>query len=299
MQNIWAMQTTAQTSGHSYRCEVTPAAGAMGAYVEGLDVRALDEVDRAEITNLVHEYKAIMLRGQSPDLTAEEYREFGRHFGEPAIDPYVAPVFPDVPEVMGLIREADETSFNFGGDWHSDGSYLERPGGLTILWGKDVPPYGGDTLFANLELAWETLSPAFRDMLDGRRCLHAATGPGEKISTTKKGDYGVVNFGAADPNRIEHFHPIRRTHPHTGRSSLFVNQAYSVCIEACTEDESAGILGFLFDWCASPALTARLRWEPNTIMLWDNRNTAHYAIGDYGGFRREMYRLAITGERPV
>jgi len=102
----------------------------------------------------------------------------------------------------------------------------------------------------------------------------------------------------SDLERIEHFHPINRTHPETGAASLFVNQAYSVQIEGCTADESAGILGFLFDWTASPALTARMHWQPNTIMIWDNRNTAHYAIADYGGFRREMYRLAITGERP-
>lgn len=299
MQNIWAMQTAAQMTNRQLRSTVTPAAGAMGAYVDGIDVRRPDADTIDEIRHLLHDHKAIMLRGQSPDLSVAEYVAFGRSFGTLAVDPYVAPVFPDVPEVMGLIRKADETGFNFGGDWHSDGSYLERPGGLTILWGKDVPPYGGDTLFTNLELAWNTLSPAFREMLDGRRCLHAATGPGDKVATTKKGDYGSVNFGTDDARRIEHFHPIRRTHPDTGRSSLFVNQAYSVQIEGCTEDESAGILRFLFDWAASPALTARLRWEPGTILLWDNRNTAHYAIGDYGGFRREMYRLAITGERPI
>jgi len=97
---------------------------------------------------------------------------------------------------------------------------------------------------------------------------------------------------------IEHFHPIRRTHPETGAHSLYVNQAYSVQIEGCTEDESGGILKFLFDWAASPALTCRMVWEPNTILIWDNRNTVHYAVGDYGGFRREMYRLAVTGEEP-
>lgn len=271
----------------------------MGAYVSGIDVRNIDEEALLEVRELLHAYKAIMLRNQAHDLTLGEYVQFGRRLGTLAVDPYVEPPFPDTPEVMGLIREADETSYNFGGDWHSDGSYLEQPGGLTVLWGKDVPPYGGDTLFSNLELAWESLSPAFREMLDGRRCLHAATGLGTKVSTTRKGDYAAVNFGHAELERIEHLHPIRRTHPETGSSSLFVNQAYTVQIEGCTEDESAGILRFLFDWMTSPALTARLRWEPNTIMLWDNRNTAHYAIGDYGGFRREMYRLAITGEAPA
>ena len=130
-----------------------------------------------------------------------------------------------------------------------------------------------------------------------RRCLHAATGLGTKAPITRKGDYASVNFDQ-ELSRIEHFHPIKRTHPETGGHSLFVNQAYSVQIEGCTEDESAGILKFLFDWSASPAMTARLSWQPDSILVWDNRTTAHYAIGDYGGFRREMYRLAVTGERP-
>lgn len=298
MQNIWAPQTPAQhVDAAQFRCEVAQVSGAMGAYVHGIDVSSVGPAELAEVKQLLHRYKAVMLRGQDPDLSIEDYVAFGSQFGELAVDPYVEPPFPDHPMVMGLVREADTTSYNFGGDWHSDGSYLERPGGVTILWGRDLPPYGGDTIFSNLELAWEQLSPAFKEMLDGRRCLHAATGMGDKMPITRKGDYGAVNFGT-ELARIAHHHPIRRTHPETGASSLFVNQAYSVQIEGCTEDESAGILKFLFDWAASPAMTARMVWEPNTIQLWDNRNTSHYAVGDYGGFRREMYRLAVTGEAP-
>jgi taurine dioxygenase len=299
MQNIWALQAPAQNvdASNSYSFGVTPVAGAMGAYVEGLDVRSITDDMVDELRAVLQRYKAIMLRGQSPELSLAEYTEFGQRLGELAIDPFVEPPFSDHPEVMGLVREADNTSYNFGGDWHSDGTYLERPGGLTILWGKDVPPYGGDTLFSNMELAWEMLSPAYREMLDGRRCLHAATGLGTKVPITRKGDYAAVNFGG-ELDTIEHFHPIKRTHPETGRHSLFVNQAYSVQIEGFTEDESAPILGFLFDWVKSPALTSRMVWQPNTIQIWDNRTTIHYAIGDYGGFRREMYRLAITGEVP-
>ncbi len=299
MQNIWALRTKAQTSAiENLTAAVQPAAGAMGAYVTGVDIRETDALAVAEVRQLLHSFKAVMLRGQSAELTMGQFADFGRKLGDLAVDPYVEPPFPDTPEVMGLIREADDDTYNFGGDWHSDGSYLEQPGGLTVLWGRDVPPYGGDTLFSNLELAWESLSPAFREMLDGRRCLHAATGLGKTVSTVRKGDYATLNFGVEDLDRIEHFHPIRRTHPETRASSLFVNQAYSVQIEGCTEDESTGILNFLFNWTASPALTARLVWEPNTVMIWDNRNTAHYAISDYGGFRREMYRLAVTGEAP-
>ena len=299
MQNIWAVQTQAHThtTGDDWSVPVKPAAGAMGAYVDGLDLGALDAGGLDEVRRLLHRFKAVMFRGQRTDMAWGEYVDFGRSFGDLAVDPYVEPVLPDHPEVMGLIREADTTGYNFGGDWHSDGSYLEQPGGLTILWGQDIPPVGGDTLFTNLELAWQQLSPVFREMLDGRRCLHAATGLGTKAPITRKGDYASVNFDH-EQTRIEHFHPIKRTHPETGGQSLFVNQAYSVQIEGCTEDESAGILKFLFDWSASPAMTARLSWEPDSILVWDNRTTAHYAIGDYGGFRREMYRLAVTGERP-
>jgi len=301
MQNIWAVQTSVQNAEPIELVgdvEVRPVAGALGAYVSGIDVGALDEDAHTDISTLLHRYKAVMLRGQRHDLSYSDYAAFGRSLGELAVDPYVEPPIPEHPEIMGLIREADDTSYNFGGDWHSDGTYLERPGGLTVLWGRQLPPTGGDTIFSNMELAWEMLSPAFREMLDGRRCLHRATGLGDKQPITRKGDYAAVNFGA-ERDVIEHYHPIRRTHPETGTSSLFVNQAYSVGIEGCTEDESAGILKFLFDWAASPALTCRMVWEPNTILIWDNRNTVHYAVGDYGGYRREMYRLAVIGDRPV
>ena len=298
MQNIWAVQTTAQhRDAAATDLDVRPVAGALGAYVHGLDVATIDEAGLAELQSLLHTHKAVMLRGQSPDLTHAAYAAFGRRLGELAVDPYVEPPIPEHPEIMGLIREADATHYNFGGDWHSDGSYLAQPGGLTVLWGREIPPYGGDTIFSNMELAWEMLSPAFREMLDGRRCLHSATGLGTKKPITRKGDYASINFGH-ELEVIEHFHPIKRTHPATGAHSLFVNQAYSRQIEGCTEDESAGILKFLFDWAASPALTCRMVWEPNTILIWDNRNTVHYAVGDYGGFRREMYRLAVTGEEP-
>lgn len=301
MQNIWALQTPTQHAAialQSSSVEVQPVAGALGAYVTGLDVAALHEVGLADLRALLHRYKVVMLRRQSPTLTYARYADFGRSLGQLAVDPYVEPPIPEHPEIMGLIREADDTRYNFGGDWHSDGSYLEQPGGLTVLWGRELPPVGGDTIFSNMELAWDMLSPAYREMLDGRRCLHQATGLGAKQPITRKGDYAAVNFGA-ERDVTEHYHPIRRTHPETGASSLFVNQAYSVQIEGCTQDESAGILKFLFDWAASPALTCRMVWEPNTIMIWDNRNTVHYAVGDYNGYRREMYRLAVTGEIPT
>ena len=299
MQNIWAARTpSGNAPPQGVGCAVEPVSGALGAYVTGLQVDHLDDDSLRELQALLHAHKVVMLRGQNPDLTWDAYLALGRRLGELAVDPYVEPPIPEHPEIMGLIREADATSYNFGGDWHSDGSYLEQPGGLTVLWGRDLPPYGGDTLFANLELAWSMLSPAFQEMLDGRRCLHSATGLGDKKPITRKGDYASINFGH-QLDVIEHFHPIKRTHPETGAHSLFVNQAYAIQIEGCTEDESAGILKFLFDWSASPAMTCRMVWEPDTIMIWDNRNTAHYAIGDYDGHRREMYRLAVTGEVPV
>ncbi len=298
MQNLWAIQTQVQNAEPvEVAADVQPVAGAMGAYVRGIDVATIDAAGLADLQTLLHRYKAVMLRGQSPDLEYGAYAAFGRALGPLAIDPYVEPPIPEHPEIMGLIREADDIRYNFGGDWHSDGSYLAQPGGLTVLWGREIPPYGGDTIFSNMELAWEMLSPTFRDMLDGRRCLHSATGLGTKKPITRKGDYAAINFGH-ELEVIEHLHPIKRTHPETGAHSLFVNQAYSVQIEGCTQDESAGILKFLFDWTASPAMTCRMVWEPNTILIWDNRNTTHYAVGDYGGFRREMYRLAVTGEAP-
>lgn len=296
LQPTWAIQTeTRQHDLSQFTADVQPVAGAMGAYVHGLDVA---DMDYDQLGRLLHAFKAIMLRGQSNDLSIADYVGFGQQLGELAVDSYVEPPFADHPQVMGLVRDAESTAYNFGGDWHSDGSYLEQPGGLTVLWGKHVPTHGGDTLFADMELAWQTLTPVFREMLDGRRVLHAATGLGQKVAMRKKGDY--LGFDRSqDLERIEHYHPIKRTHPETGSHSLFVNQAYSVQIEGCSDDESAAILRFLFDHSRLPAMTARMVWEPDTIMVWDNRVTAHYAIGDYGGQRREMYRLAVIGEMPI
>ena len=138
MQNIWAIQTDAQAIDDDWSVPVTPAAGAMGAYVDGIDLGALDADGLDEVRRLLHRFKAVMFRGQRPDLAWDGYVAFGRSFGDLAIDPYVEPVLPEHPEVMGLIREADATGYNFGGDWHSDGSYLEQPGGLTILWGLSL-----------------------------------------------------------------------------------------------------------------------------------------------------------------
>jgi len=300
VQNIWPPRIDLTNAGApEVRGDVEPVSGAMGAYVHGYDVTALDDASVGEILDLVHRYKAVMLRSQPEAMTLDQYRSFGQQLGELALDPYVEPAFADHPEIMGLIRSAEDTARNFGGDWHSDGSYLPRPGGYTVLWGRKVPPVGGDTLFANLALAWESLSPEYRKMLDGRRCIHAASGSGDKIDIVRKGDYAKVNAGVLDEKRTEHAHPIRRTHPVTGESSLFVNESYSTCVEGWTEDESAGVLGFLFRFSTSPALTARLVWEPGTVLLWDNRTTAHFAIMDYGGHDREMYRLAVKGEVPV
>ena len=295
-QPIWAIQTRSRTVDlERFSAEVRPVSGAMGAYVHGLDVR---DIDIEQLSDLLHAFKAVMLRDQPSDLSIADYVAFGRTLGELAIDPYVESSFADYPEVMRIVRDAESDGYNFGGDWHSDGSYLERPGGLTVLWGKHVPSHGGDTLFADMELAWEALTPSFREMLDGRRALHAATGLGHKVEIRSKGDY--VGLDRSRPlDRIEHLHPIKRTHPETGRPALFVNQAYSVGIEGCSDDESAAILRFLFDHSCLPALTARMVWEPGTILIWDNRVTTHYAIGDYGGQHREMYRLAVTGEVPV
>ena len=173
LQPIWAIQTQARgVDLEQFSADVRPVAGAMGAYVHGLDVT---DMDFDQLERLLHSFKAVMLRGQPTDLSIADYVTFGRGLGELAVDPYVEPPFADHPEVMGLVRDAGADAYNFGGDWHSDGSYLERPGGLTVLWGKHVPTHGGDTLFADMELAWETLTPTFREMLDGRRALHAAT----------------------------------------------------------------------------------------------------------------------------
>lgn len=276
--------------------QATPIAGALGAEITGVSLADdLSDETIAAIRAALLEHLVVFFRDQ--ELTPEKQIAFARRFGALEEHDFVKGL-PDHPEIIRVLREADETSMNFGGAWHSDVTHQERPAMGSVLYALDVPAHGGDTLFANQYLAYETLSPGLRRMLDGLTAIHTARGPfgPDGRSTTNWRNMQVeTNEKALE----EMEHPVVRTHPETGRKCLFVNRTFTVRFKDMTERESQPLLEFLFEHASQESFTCRFHWTPGAIAFWDNRAVLHYALNDYSGHRREMHRVAISGDRPV
>jgi taurine dioxygenase len=205
---------------------------------------------------------------------------------------------PEYPEIIRVVREADEKTMNFGGTWHSDVTHQQCPALGSILYAVDVPPYGGDTMFSNQYLAYQTLSPGMQRMLAGLTAIHSARGPfapDGRSSTNWKN----MQVETSEKAYEEVEHPVVRTHPETGRKMLFVNRTFTVRFKDMSEQESKPLLEYLFAHASHERLTCRFRWTPGAVAFWDNRAVLHHALNDYAGHRREMRRVAIAGDRPV
>jgi taurine dioxygenase len=201
------------------------------------------------------------------------------------------PDYPDVIEVTKLEHE----KANFGGIWHSDTTYLEQPPMGSMLLAREVPPAGGDTLFANQYLAYETLSTGLRRMLDAVVAVNSSA----KADATKTREDRVNKDGREDA-RKEYLaeHPAVRTHPETGRKALYVNVAHTVRFKDMTDEESAPLLDYLFRHQARPEFTCRFQWRVGSLAFWDNRCTQHNPMNDYHGYRRVMHRITLAGDKP-
>jgi taurine dioxygenase len=221
-------------------------------------------------------------------LSPERHKELGRRFGRLHIHPAAPSVLADHPEVF--VIKADESSkFIAGEDWHSDVSCDAEPPMGSILYLTTVPPDGGgDTLFANMYLALDTLSAPIRKLIEGMTAIH----DGEPLY---RGRYGNDDAGKVYP-RAEH--PVVRTHPVTGRKCLFVNRFFTTRLVGLSRNESDGILHVLFRHIETPELTMRFRWQPNSVAFWDNRCVQHHALWDYYPNKRYGHRVTICGDRP-
>jgi len=269
------------------RIRVAPLAGALGAEVEGIDLRELDDEIIAELQDAWMHYKVLFFRDQ--DLTPQQHVEYAKIYGPLEVHPIVDS-HDDHPEIVVL--ESTPEKFAAAEVWHSDVTFRECPPLGSVLIGRILPAYGGDTCWANMELAYERLPDDVKEQIEGKYAIHSyvkAFSP--QISPERKAEI-EEEFPAQK-------HPIVRTHPVTGRRCLFVNRIFTLTIDGMSAEESRDLRYRLYQQVDAPEIQVRFRWRPNSIAQWDNRCTQHYAVPDHGGQHRLMERATIIGDRPV
>jgi taurine dioxygenase len=285
-----------------------PLAAAMGAEICGVDAAKITDEQFDEVRHALFRHKMIYLRNQK--LTHNDQEAFSLRFGPFAEDAYTQGVAGH-RNVHPLIKEADDPSkMVFGEGWHTDSPFLREPPSITILYSIQVPPFGGDTTWANSALAYAMLSETYRQMIDGLKVRFSLRDVLKSVhEAVEVSDSPIGRLAATRDNqqlsddlvrKIKgNAHPMVRTHPVSGEKALYVDSAYAVGIEGMVPEESAPILAYLAEHLTQPAFTCRLRWEPNTLALWDNRLCVHQAYNDYQGSRRELYRTTVSGESPA
>jgi len=272
--------------------EVRPIAGAIGAEVQGVDLGAeLADATIAGIRRAWLEHCVLFFRGQP--LTPAQFLGFAKRFGTIVEYPFIRGI-EGFPEIIPVVKLEHEKT-NFGGVWHSDTSYLPQPPMATLLIAREVPPKGGDTMFANTYLAYEGLSGCMKRLLQGLIAVNSSL----KADASRTREDRVKDMGRRDA-KTEYVaeHPVVRTHPETGRKALYVNVAHTLRFKDMTEAESAPLLDFLCQYQTRPEFTCRFRWEVGSIAFWDNRCAQHNAINDYRGYRRIMQRITLAGDTP-
>jgi len=271
---------------------VTPISPAIGALVEGVDIsNTLSESTVREIRRALLEHLVIFFREQS--LTPKSLVAFARRFGEIGYYPFVEGMAGQ-PEVIEVIKKANET-INFGGLWHTDTSYLETPPLGSILYAKEVPPAGGDTLFANMYMAYEALTVETKMLIEGLRGISSAEKPDAAVTRTDR--------IADHPKEVQNVittacHPLVRTHPETGRKALYCSKAHTIGIQNMEYEQSESILESLYTVQQREEFRCRFRWERGSVAFWDNRCSQHNALNDYHGYQRIMHRVTLEGDKP-
>ena len=275
---------------------IEPLAGALGAEIRGVALAALqDDAAWQAIHRAFLQHSVLVFRDQA--LEPAELMRVGGRFGEPCFYPFVTGL-DGYPYIFEVVKEEQETT-NFGGNWHSDTTYLAQPPAATLLQAIETPSHGGDTLFASTRAAYDALSEGMRSLLGnlvgvnsaglkltgGRRKMHGTIG-GMKVHDTEKAD------------QYEAEHPAVRTHPETGCKALYVSRSHTIRFKDMSEEESRPLIDFLQAHQIRPEFTCRVRWSPGTLTVWDNRCTQHCAVNDYHGQRRRMRRLTVGAQTP-
>lgn len=289
------------TTDRPLQLAIAPLSGTIGAEIRGVDLHApLSDETVAAIRQTLLDYKVIFFPGAH--LSPAEHKTFAGYFGEIT---NAHPVIKGIEEHKEVF-EIDYTAARerLGGrsseygerdKWHTDVTFVETPPLGSILNAIVIPEAGGDTLWADTNAAYEALSPPFKDLVDGLTAVHDGTAAfGKLLALVGKGEWDGEEFTELVP--VEH--PVVRTHPETGRRSLFVNPGFTQRIKGVSLKESTALLQFLYQHMSTPEFVVRYRWEPGDLGFWDNRTTMHYAISDYGDAHRVIQRVTIKGDRP-
>ena len=275
---------------------VEPVAGALGATVMGLDLRRVVEASHLEtLRRALADHLVVFLPEQ--DLTLDDLERVTDLLGGRDVTPFVEPL-EDRPYVIRVIKEPTDV-MNFANAWHSDLSYLSTPPSYTLLHAWEVPDHGGDTVWSNQYLAYESLSEGLRATLDRLHAVHSAGiayGTGGVLDRLK--NLTSMAIAPSQQAYAEHVHPAVVVHPVTGRRALYLNPVYTLRFSGWSNEESAGLLAQLHRHSSNENFTCRLRWSPRTLAIWDNRCTMHNALNDYSGVRREMFRTSVGGSAP-
>ncbi len=283
-----------ETTLRDERIEVRPISGALGAEIHGVDLaQALDDAQFAEIRQAFHDFGVIFFRDQT--LTPEQHLAFARRWGDINVNRFFAAV-EGYPLIAQVLKEPDQKK-NIGGGWHTDHSYDLAPALGSILYAREVPPTGGDTQFASMYLAYETLSEGLKATLEGLRAVHSSRHVFGPKAARYQDPANDLTSRIGNPERAtqDAVHPVVIRHPETGRQALYVNPGFTLRFDGWTDKESAPLLQYLYQHATRPEHTCRFQWRQGSIAFWDNRATWHYALNDYHGHRRLMHRITIEG----
>jgi taurine dioxygenase len=261
----------------------------IGALITGADLGNLADSNFAAIQDAFNRHGLIFFHDQ--DITPGQHISFARRFGPININRFFRPV-DGHPEIAEVIKDPDQT-VNIGGGWHTDHSYDVAPAIGSILYALEVPPVGGDTLFASMYLAYDALSDGLKKTLAGMRAIHSS----RHVFGSQSDVYADAGDRIGNPGQAtqDAAHPVVITHPLSGRKALFVNPVFTTHFEGWTVDESEPLLDMLCQHASRPELTYRFTWRKGSVAFWDNRATWHYALNDYDGHRRMMHRITVAG----
>jgi alpha-ketoglutarate-dependent taurine dioxygenase len=269
---------------------VKPLSGLIGAEIDGVDLCALSSEQVEEVKRAFAEHLVVVFRGQER-LTRDKHIAFAKLFGSIGKIPHLK-CASDYPDVQFIHRNADDKGQVIGEALHCDSTFLKAPPRAVVMRATTVPPFGGDTAFSNLYLAYETLSPGMQTLVDSLQVIHSARRLfGSGADTTRFAMHEV----AASEGDVEVAHPLAITHPVTGRKAIFLNPLFSLRFRDMTEAESRPILDYILRHGEFIPLTVRVRWEVGTVVVWDNLAAAHSAVGDYEGFERTLERVTVAG----